>query len=153
MTDFFASAYEWFGVMPLYSKGMMERLRGWDVTCTDYIASPIYTYAAWCTIGSVLFIYALQYHILDSSRGNKKLHLWLYALSVVAVNFLGACLYTNSLVQSDDFCPSDNLSVSDCLGFGFSNALWSFILFLFITSVPWPRGFSTNCRHTTFLTL
>jgi hypothetical protein len=154
MTDFFASLYEWFGIMPLYSKGMMERLRGWDITCTGYIASPLYNYIGWSMIIVTAFIYALQYHIIDSSRWNKKQHWWLFSLVIVSLNFIIAFSLTYNMVQSGDFCQSDNLSVADCIGFSFSNALLSFILFVLLTSFPFPRRYiptvnGGNCRGTT----
>jgi len=153
MTEIFASLYEWFGIMPLYSKGMMERLRGWDITCTGYIATPLYNYIGWSMIIVTVFIYIFQYHIIDSSRWNKKQHWWLFSIMIVALNFITAFSLTYNMVQSSDFCQSDNLSVSDCIGFSFSNALWSFILFILITSFKYPRNLpgrnGSNCRGTT----
>lgn len=151
MTDFFASIYELFS---LYSKGMGERLRGWDITCTGYIASPLYDYIGWSMIIVTLSIYALQYHIIDSSRWNKKKHWWLFSLLIVGLNFIIAFLLTNNMFQSGDFCQTDILSVLDCIFFGFSNAIWSFIFFTLLTSFPFPKraipSMNGNCRHTTF---
>jgi hypothetical protein len=50
MKEFFASLYEWFGLMPLYSTDMGDQLRGWDITCTDYIGTPWYVYIGWIMI-------------------------------------------------------------------------------------------------------
>lgn len=150
MKEFFASLYEWFGLIPLYSRDMGDQLRGWDITCTDYIATPWYVYIGWIMIILTGFIYALQYHILDSSRWNKKKHWWIFALLIIALNFLIAFEIPFNTLQAGDFCNQLNLTVSDCIGFGISNALWSFLLFLIISSVPLIRRFSTNCRHTTF---
>ena len=154
ITNFFAGLYEWFGLMSLYSKGMMERLRGWDITCTGYIASPLYVYIGWIMIILTALIYILQYHVIDSSRWNKKSHWWLFGLLIFIINFLIAFSVTYNMVQSGDFCQSDNLTVTDCFGFGFSNALWSLIFFILLTSFPFPRRVipsrNGNCRHTTF---
>jgi hypothetical protein len=150
MLGFFASLYEWFGLIPLYSRDMGDQLRGWDITCTDYIATPWYVNIGWIMIILTGFIYALQYHILDSSTWNKKRHWWIFALLIFALNFLIAFAIPFNTIQSGNFCNTLILTVSDCIGFGISNALWSFILFLIISSNPLIRKNSDNCRHTTF---
>lgn len=150
MKDFFAALYEWFGVLPFYSKDMGDELRGWDSTCTDFIATPWYVYIGWVMILITVFVYALQYHIIDSSRYNKKRHWWLFALIIVVINFLFAFIIPYNTVQAGDYCNQLKLGVSDCIGFGFSNAIWSLLLFLLISSIPLFRRFSRNCRHTTF---
>lgn len=148
--DFFASIYEWFGIIPLYTKGMMERLRGWDYISQDYVLTNWYVNMGLIMIAVSLLIYALQYHIIDSSSWNKKKHWWLFSILIFVINFLIAFIVTNNIVQTGDFDPNDNLSVSDCIGFGLSNAIWGFLLFLIISTIPIIRRFSTNCRHTTF---
>lgn len=150
MKDFFASLYEWFGLMPLYSMDMGDLLRGWDITCTDFIGTPWYVYIGWLMIILTALIYALQYHIIDNSRWNKKQHWWFFALLIVVLNFLIAFTIPFNTVNAGEFCNQLNLSVSDCIGFGLSNAVWSFIFFLMISTLPLTRRFSTNCRNTTF---
>ena len=150
MEEFFASIYEWFGLNPLYSTDMGDQLRGWDITCTDYIGTPWYVIIGWIMILSTAVFYILQYHIIDSSRWKNKAHWWLFALIIVLVNFLVAVLIPYNSTQAGDYCNQLNISVSDCIGFGLSNAVWSFILFAVITTIPVFRRFSNNCRHTTF---
>ena len=150
MKEFFASLYEFFGLIPFYSRDMGDQLRGWDITCSNYDATPWYVYIGSIMIITTGFIYALQYHILDNSRWNKKKHWWIFALLIIAINFLIAFVIPFNTLQADDFCSQLNLTFSDCIGFGIANALWSFILFLIISSNPLIRRFSTNCRHTTF---
>jgi hypothetical protein len=150
MDDFFASLYEFFGLNPFYSRDMGDLLRGWDITCTDYIGTPWYVIIGWSMVSSALFIYATQYLFIDSSRWNKKQHWWLFALLIFLLNFFGAFIKSYNILRADDYCNQLNLSASDCVGFGLANAIWSFILFLIITSVPVVRRFSINCRHTTF---
>ncbi len=129
---------------------MGDQLRGWDITCTDYISTPWYVYIGWIMIIITVFIYALQYHIIDNSRVNKRGHWWIFALVIVFINFIVAFTIPFNSIQAGDYCNQLNLSVSDCIGFGFSNAIWSFLLFILISTVPLIRSLSTNCRHTTF---
>lgn len=150
MREFFASLYEWFGLIPFYSKDMGDHLRGFDITCTDYIATPWYVYVGWIMFVITGVLYALQYHIIDSPRFIKKRHWWLVAMLIFTLNFLVAFSIPYNAINAGDFCQELVLSVPDCIGFGISNALWSFILFLIITTIPVLRRFSTNCSHTTF---
>lgn len=150
MRDFFASLYEWFGLVPLYSTDMGDQLRGWDITCTDYIGTPWYVFIGWIMVSLTSFIYAFQYHILDSTKWNKKKHWWIFALGVLLLNFLIAFIIPYNSIKAGDYCNQLNLSITDCMGFGISNALLSFIYFLAISTNPMIRRFSTNCRNTTF---
>lgn len=148
--ELFASIYEWFGTIPFFSTDMGDQLRGWDITCTAYIGSPWYLYMGWTMIGSTGLIYALQYHMIDSPRWYKKQHWWIFAAILVSINFLFAFLTTFNMVRSGDYCEQLNLSYGDCLGIGFSNGIWSLILFILITSFPLFRNLSVNNRLTTF---
>ncbi|HMP22459.1 MAG TPA: hypothetical protein PKC39_15985 [Ferruginibacter sp.] len=150
MKEVFASIYEWFGLLPLYSRDFGDHLRGWDITCSDYIGTPWYNYIGWLMILVTCLFYALQYHIIDSPRWNKKRHWWIFALVMVAINYLIAFSITFNSLQAGDYCNQLNISVYDCLGFALSNASWTFIIFLLISSTPLTRRLSTNCRHTTF---
>lgn len=146
----FASLYEWFGLIPFYSRDMGDKLRGWDITCTAYSETNLYVLVGTIMIILTAFFYALQYHIIDKSRWNKKLHWWLFALVIVVLNFLIAFTMSYNAIEPETFCNTLVLSVSDCIGFGLSNAIWSLILFVIITTIPLFRRFSTNCRETTF---
>lgn len=150
MKDFFASLYEWFGLNPFFSRDMGDWLRGWDSTCTDYLDTSNYVVVGCIMLLLTGLFYALQYHILDSSRWNKKRHWWFFAMLLSIFNFISAFIPPFNAIQGGNFCNQLNLSISDCIGFGFSNAIWSFLLFLFITTIPLVRKFSVNCRHTTF---
>lgn len=150
MKEIFASLYEWFGINFLYSTDMGDQLRGWDITCTDYIGTPWYVIIGWVMVATTALVYVLQYHIIDSSKWNKKQHWWIFALFIICLNFLIAFIIPFNTINAGDFCNQLNLSVADCIGFGMSNAIWSFILFIFISTIPLIRRFSTNCRNTTF---
>jgi hypothetical protein len=150
MRDFFAALYEWGGLNPLYATDLGDHLRGLDGTCSDFIWTPWYVNIGWTMLFIVGIFYALQYHMVDSPRFMRRRHWWLVALIIAAFNFVIAFLFPYNSLQTGEYCTQLVFSTTDCLGFGFSNALWSFILFGIISSVPWIRSFSTNCRFTTF---
>jgi len=150
MTDFFAALYEWFGLISFYSIDLGDHLRGWNLLCEAFTGTPWYVYTGWTMFLITGLVYALQYHAYDRSHFNKKHHWWLVALVVVLLNFLIAFAIPYNALQAGNYCAGLDWSVPDCAGFGLSNALWSFILFVLITTLPFPRRLSTNCSHTTF---
>lgn len=150
ITNFCASLYEWFGLNPLYSKDLGEHLRGFDITCTNYFGSHWYSIIGLTMIGVVVFIYLLQYHILDSFKFDKRYHWWIFALIIVVVNYLIAFTIPYNAIHSNDYCNELILSTTDCFGFGFSNALWSFIFYILLTSFKYPKHLANNTRYTTF---
>ena len=151
MNDFFASLYEWFGLISLYSKDLGDHLRGFDITCSEYIGKQLYVYVGWIMIIITIAFYILQYYIVNSTRFNKKWHWWIMALSIAGLNFLIAFGMPFADLQAGDYCNQLRIATSDCIGFGISNALWSFILFLLITSFPYPRKWAGhNVTNTTF---
>jgi hypothetical protein len=152
MTIFFSTLYEWFGLIAFYSNDLADHLRGWDMLCEDHTGTPWYVYVGWLMLLVVGLAYVFQYHVYDRSHFNKKQHWWLMALIVVILNFLIAFTFPYNSLQAGDHCMDLHWSIPDCAGFGLSNALWSFIFFAVITSLPFPRRLSTNCSHTTLLT-
>lgn len=150
MEEFFASIFEWFGTNPFYSTDLGDHLRGWDITCSGYIATHYYVIIGWSMIAITLLAYSLQYHIIDSPRYSYKRHWWITALIIFMLTYLVAFLIPFNSYQSVDYCTDLNISTTDIFGFGFSVSIWSFILFILISSVPWIRSLSINCRNTTF---
>jgi hypothetical protein len=152
MKEVFASLYEWFGLMLLYKDDMADHLRGWDIPCESYDGTPWYLYMGWTMLATSALAYTIQYHIIDRSDYNKKHHWWMTALLLVILNFLIPFSITFNTVSAgpDFYCKELDLQISDCIGFGLSNAIWSLILFMFISSIPFPRSRSTNCINTTF---
>jgi hypothetical protein len=150
MNDFFASVYEWFGLIPFYSRDLGDHLRGWDITCTDYIGTSWYIYVGWIMISMTSFFYALMYHVIDSPRFNRRTHWWMIAGVVFVLNFLIAFAIPFNSIQAGDYCQQLNITTADCLGFGLSNALVSIVVFTIISSIPLIRRVSRNCRNTTF---
>ena len=150
MTDFFASLYEWFGLVPFYSQDFGDHLRGWDITCTDYMGTPWYNYIGVIMIGVTIFGFALQYYIIDSTRFNRARSWWVFTGATVFMNFLIAFTITYNDIQAENYCNQLHIGIGDCAGFALSNLLWSFIILTTISSIPIVRKMSTNCRHTTF---
>jgi hypothetical protein len=149
MKEFFAGLFEWWGLWP-YSKDLGDHLRGFDITCTDYIGTPWYIYIGIAMILVTGFFYSLQYHIIDSPRFMRRKHWWINALIIVGLNFLIAFILPYNSLQSDDYCNQLHFTAFDCVVFGLSSAAWSLLLYGIISSIPLFRRFSTNCRQTTF---
>lgn len=150
MKELFANLYEWWGLLPFYSTDMGDHLRGFDITCSDYTGTPWYFFIGFIMVIITAIFYVIQYHLLDSARFNKKLHWWIVAVIVLIINFFVAFSITFNSLQAGDYCNQLNISVTDCIGFGFSNALWGLVLFVLITSFRYPRSIANNCRNTTF---
>jgi hypothetical protein len=151
MRDFFASLYEWFGLNPFYATDLGEHLRGYDITCSDYTDTPLYVIVGTVMIVSTVVIYILLYHIINSPGWNKRTHWWLFAGILVLLNFLVAFILPFNDFQAADYCSQLRISAIDCVFFGVSNAIWSFILFSLLTSIPIPRKWAGhNMTDTTF---
>lgn len=150
MIDIFASLYEWFGLMLMYSVDMGEHLRGWDVTCIGYIGTPWYNIVGWIMTISVLITYILQYRLIDSPRFNRAINWWLYALALVLLNFTIALSISYNSIQTGMVCSDFDLGFADCVGFAFSNTTLSFVLYAILTSISFMRNIGVNNRMTTF---
>lgn len=151
MREFFASIYEWFGLIPFYTTDLGEHLRGYDITCSDYMGTPLYVYIGWIMIVLTVLFYILQYYVINSPGFNKRFHWWIIAMLIVVLNFLIAFALPFNDLQAGDYCTQLKFSTSDCILFGISNAIWSFILFLLLTSFPIPRKWAGhNTTDTTF---
>src|ERR1017187_7927812 len=119
MMDFFAALYEWGGLIPFYSVDLGNHLRGWDLTCTGFVGTPWYIYIGSIMIGITVFIFCLQYFIIDSPKFNKAKHWWLMALLLVIINFAIAFSIPYNDLTGMTICKDLKINVSDCIGFGF----------------------------------
>jgi hypothetical protein len=126
MTDFFGRLYEWLG---LYSHDLGEFLRGWDIACTGYYTTPWYLYTGWVMIVLTGLIFALQYDLINPDRFKKPGHWSLAMLMAVIVNFILAFTVPFVAMKTGLYCLRLQISVADCMGFGLSNAFWSFVVF------------------------
>lgn len=144
MTDFIATIYEWFG----YSTDLGTHLRGWDITCSDFIGTDLYLQIFLTMIVINLVAFVLMYLVVDrfTAKLSSKVSWWIVAIISLAINFgIGYSLPTT--IQPCDTLIFGNF---DLVLFGLANAFWSLIVFVLLTSFPFPRNFSTNSRLTTF---
>lgn len=148
MNDFFASIFEWWGLNPLYAVDLGEHLRGYNLKGV-YDGTPWYSYIGWLMVFLTFLIFSFQYFIINSSRFNRAWHWWVMALVLGALNFGIAFTIPYNDINSGNVNTHLHINVSDCIGFGFSNAIWSLIILILITLTPLKKA-STNCRNTTF---
>jgi hypothetical protein len=159
MTDFFASLYEWFGLGPFYNSDLGEHLRGADIVggpSMGYTGTPLYSIVGFINIAIVVFMYCLFYYIINSSKFNQRGHYFLILAITLGINFFIAFIYSFNDLQSGNYFQGNetdvalSFSTTDCIGFGFSNVIWAFIIFGILTFIKPLRNFSKNCRHTPF---
>jgi uncharacterized membrane protein YcgQ (UPF0703/DUF1980 family) len=148
MKDFFAGLYEWWGTNPFFARDLGDHLRGFDLVCEDYVGTPLYTYIGLGMIFTTFLSFLIQYYFIDSNRYSGRGHWLITSAILMIINFSIAFVLPFNDLQNTNYCSELNFSMADCLGFGFSNAIWSFILFLIITSLPFLRSRSINCRYT-----
>lgn len=149
MTDFFASLYEWWGLNPLYGTDLGDHLRGFDPGCSgNFTGTQYYLWIGISFLVVTLFAYLLFYHIVDSKNYKERKH-WLIALAILLlINFLIAFVPIFNDFAAENYCV-DKLTFSnaECFGFGFTNAIWTFIFFTLLSANPF-RKLSKNCKHT-----
>jgi hypothetical protein len=135
MKEFFAHLYGWFGLFPIYSKDLDDFLRGWDYACVGYFALPWYIYIGLMMIVLTVLIFALQYDLISSDRFKSQEHWELSASVVITVNFVVAFTIPAVAIFRQMHCPALQITLSDCVFFGISNAVWSFILFCLLSGL------------------
>jgi hypothetical protein len=129
MRDFFAHMYEWFGLIPFYSRDLSDFLKGWDYACTGYFALPWYTFIGLLMFVATILVFALQYDLVSGERFKRQEHWWLAALIVALVNFAIAFTIPAVAILRHMHCPALVISFTDCILFGVSVSIWSLILF------------------------
>ena len=141
MDDFFARMYEWFGLIPIYSKDLGEFLRGWDYACTGYYALHWYLYMGLFMLISTLLLFGLQFDLVSGVRFKKIEHWELAALIIAFVNFAVAFGVPFVALENGRYCMRLKLAAVDCITFGLSNAIWSLVFFSLLSLL---RYFITN---------
>ena len=133
MDEFFTRLYEWFGLIPVYSKDLDEFLRGWDYGCTGYFALHWYLLVGLFMVVTTALLFGLQYDLISGKRFKKNRHWELAALMIVIVNFSVAFTVPFIALETGRHCLRLKLATLDCIGFGLSNAVWAFILFTLLS--------------------
>ena len=144
MTEFIAMIYEWFG----YATGLGTHLRGWDITCSAFIGTNFYLEIFTIMVGINFLLFILMYGVIDrmTAKFSTKSSWWVTAVIGMVINFGIA----SSLPTTEQACGQLHFNTSDLMLFGFANAVWSLVVFVLLTSFPFPRNFSINTRLTTF---
>ena len=150
ITDFFSALYEFFGLMPLYSLDMAYALAGTD-PCSNDEGTNWLTIVGLIMILSIVLTYFIFYHFINSAGFSKAKHWWLVTLIMVSINFLIGFIISFNIYSSAEDCTNlGSIVFMDTFSFGFVNALWSLLIYMFLTILPWPRRMSSNCSETTF---
>ena len=148
--DFFSSLYEFFGLMPLYSEDMAYALTGTD-PCGTEEGTHWLTIIGLLMISSVVLTYLIFYHFYNSSGFNKVKHWWIVAMIMLSFNFFIAFVLSFNIYSGAEDCEKlGTIVFMDTVSIGLVNAIWSILIYIFITTIPWPRRMSTNCSGTTF---
>lgn len=144
MTEFIAMIYEWFG----YATDLGEHLRGLDVTCSGFMGTDLYmqVFVIMLVTNAALFVF--MYFLVDkitTSYSSRKS--WWITAGLGAVVSFGIAYSLPTTIQA---CEQLDFHAGDLMLYGIANAVWSTVVFALLTSFPFPRNFSTNCRLTTF---
>lgn len=144
ITNFIATIYEWFG----YNSDLGTHLRGWDITCSNFAGTDLYLEIFLIMLMVNVLAFILMYLLIDrfTARFSSKGAWWIIAFISLIINF--GIAY--SLPLTVDQCGTLVFGSFDLVLFGFANSFWSLIVFALLTSFPFPRNLSTNCRLTTF---
>jgi hypothetical protein len=154
----FQLMYEWFGLNFFTRPEMAAVLSGLGELCSEEEpAAALYRGFGFAMLFSSVFIYALQYHIIDSPRFNGPRWWWFFAIIAFALNFAIAFLALSSHLSGSHELDCVNemaeiLKQPDILLFAADNGLWSFIVFAALSCPPLFRKLSRNCFNTTAFT-
>lgn len=136
-----------FGLM---SEFFITHINGMTASCMGVQDNKIVNQVGLVMIVTVLLGYALLYHFIDSTRYHKKGCVWLMGLVLALLNALIAFFWVFGDIRSGNFCSLNPITMTDAIGFAMTNAIWALLLFLIISSLPFPRAMSKNLSHTTF---
>jgi len=153
----FGKLYEIFGLNPFFSQNMASFLGGIEDLCNEpYSSIPLYTLFGMVMIFSTIFIYALQYHIIDKVSVSSHKAWWLFAGIAFLFNFGFAVIDLWTILSGAPLkfgCDEEFIKVifkiPDIAMFAFVNGIFSFILFTVLSWPPLLRRISKNCYNTT----
>jgi hypothetical protein len=153
----FRNLYEIFGLNPFFSQNMAVFLGGTDIECYEpYSSVSLYMFFGIVMLVSTVFIYALQYHIIDKVGISNHKAWWAFAGTAFSVNFGFASIRMWALLSSAPLkfgCDEEFIKVifniPDIAMFAFVNGIFSFIVFTLLSWPPFFRRLSKNCYNTT----
>lgn len=125
--DFLITIFE---ALSLYSSqnGLGEHLRGLDLKCNDYTGQSIYSLVFIClfAINSVLMV---NYYYGIFNRVPFNAWWWWLANSLVGslILFVISFMYCNNDLATGNYCQSLFMATSDCIGFGITSFIYSFV--------------------------
>jgi len=159
--DLFRNIYEIFGlgVNKIYSSNMSSFLAGMEDLCSEpYSGTPLYMFFGIVMIVSSIFIYALQYHIIDKPSVSSWKAWWAFAGCAFVFNFGFAFIKMWTLLSNIPLkfgCDEEFIKVifniPDVAMFALVNGILSFIVFILISCPPLFRRLSKNCYKTTLI--
>lgn len=134
-------------IFGLFSDFMYSYLKG--IGCTGEVGSVIANQVGILMLISVIVAYFLLYHVIDSAKYFRKIHVWITAAILFVFNFIVPLLWVKSDISSGNFCELTPIYVIDAIGFAILNGIWSFVFFAILTSLPFFRARSKNLSQTT----
>jgi hypothetical protein len=153
----FRSIYEIFGLNPFFSQNMASFLGGIEDLCNEpYSGVSLYMFFGIVMLASTVFIYALQYHIIDKVGVSSHKAWWAFAGTAFSVNFGFVSIRMWTLLSNAPLkfgCDEEYikviLNIPDIAMFAFVNGIFSFIVFTLLSWPPFFRRVSKNCYNTT----
>jgi len=141
ITEFLITLFESIG---LYStqNGLGEHLRGLDIEGIDYSNQSVYVMVFLCLfIVNLIIIFNYYFGILNRIPFNRFLW-WLSNVIVGAtILFFVAFLYANNDLTTGNIYSKLSVTSSDCVGFGFTAAIYSILWSLFLSvAIKWKSS-------------
>jgi len=154
----FRNIYEVFGLNPFFSQNMALFLDGIEDLCNEAYNGGVslYMFFGVAMIASTIFIYVLQYHIIDTVKVSSHKAWWAFAGTAFTINFGFAFIrmwnFLGGGLQKlgcDEEFINVIFNLPDIAMFAFVNGVLSFIGFTLLSWPPLFRRLSKNCYNTT----
>lgn len=157
--NFFEQLYVLFHRIGFFGSELADYLSGKTCQCDDndvvitevdtiWNNSMYWEYGVWAILIPLVVAF-LFYRAIDSIMFNKPRH-WVIVLASIFVGFLMTGFLSvydahNSGVMFNICCEFENVTISDCWGFGFANAIIASLVFIVSSYLFLLVGKSTNC--------
>ena len=110
----------------------------------------LYVPIGFCMVLIPVVMLAVYYYVINSRRFNRWWHWLLLVLLISVINFFIAHFVSlNGILDAYEGSYDTGYPlISNCMGFSFINALWSFVVsFVWSMIIKWG---SSQCRRTPF---